>query len=331
MAIHNKLVSVIIPVYNAEKFLEDSINSVINQTYKNIEIILVDDGSDDGSASICKSFCEKDVRVKYFYKANGGASSSRNYGIEKAEGYYITFVDSDDKMICNCVERMVEATESTQSDLCVCGYEVLKAGGKMENPAPSDIISGQKNIANYFSKHFLKGVTSSVWGKLYKKEMIYKKFNTDFIMGEDILFNLEYIRNISKCCVIEECLYQYNQINPFSLVSNYRKVYFGQNKAACLEWLNMMDKLRLDDSFKINVFKRMTEALVNYCVFSVMNNCVKDSVKTIKETNDSIMNTAVKSSMRCFNIFQRFMLLLYTKRLYTALVCYIKVYLLIKK
>ena len=101
------LISVIVPVYNAEKYLRECLDSIVNQTYKNIEIILVDDGSTDGSGAICDEYADKDVRIKVYHIPNGGASNDRNLGIDNADGEYLMFVDSDDIILINKSSRVI--------------------------------------------------------------------------------------------------------------------------------------------------------------------------------------------------------------------------------
>lgn len=331
MAVNDKSVSIIVPVYNVEEYINGSIQSILNQTYGNIEVVLVDDGSEDSSADICKAFAESDGRVVYHRKQNAGVSSARNCGIELARGYYVMFVDSDDTVKPDCVERLVESIEEAQADLCICGYDVLTDSGKTSIPAPDDTLTGKVNITEYFSEHFLKGVTSSVCAKLYKKDLISSGFDTDITMGEDILFNLEYFRSISKCRLIPDCLYMYNQQNPSSLVKNYKEIYFVQNKSVCAAWLNWMDETGLDKSLKTNVYKRISEALVNYIIYVVTHGKTKDSVKAIKETLDDTVYEAVSGSAVCFNTVWKIMLGLYAKKRYTALVRYVKIYLLSRR
>lgn len=331
MAVQDKLVSIIVPVYNVEDYLENSICSILKQTYDNIEVILVDDGSVDGSAKICKAFGESDSRVICHFKDNAGVSSARNCGIELASGYYVMFVDSDDTIKPDCVERLVESIEATRSELCICGYDVLTPVRKISIPAPADTLCGKENIAKYFSTHFLEGVTSSSCAKLYKKDLILSGFDTDITMGEDLLFNLVYLQNISKCLIISDCLYQYNQLNPYSIVNNYKEVYFLQNKSVCQKWLNWTDELHLEKSLKTNVYKRITEALINYIIFIVMKDNYKDKIKAISETHDGTVGIAVSESARCFKPVQKIMLSLYAKKRYSALIWYVKAYLLSKK
>ena len=118
----NKLVSIIIPVYNVEKYLAECIESVLKQTYQNIEILLIDDGSPDNSGKICDEYEEKDSRVRVIHKENGGVSSARNVGLEQANGEYITFIDSDDFVSESYIEELYIALENGNSDLAFCKY-----------------------------------------------------------------------------------------------------------------------------------------------------------------------------------------------------------------
>ena len=117
-------VSIVVPIYNAEKFLTTTVDSIIAQTYKNIEIILVNDGSTDGSLALCQTFLEKDKRIKVVDKQNGGVSSARNCGIHTASGEFIMFVDSDDLIEKDACEKLVKNAIATKSDIVFCNYYV---------------------------------------------------------------------------------------------------------------------------------------------------------------------------------------------------------------
>ncbi|MEO3135266.1 glycosyltransferase family 2 protein [Turicibacter sanguinis] len=114
------LISIVVPIYNVEKYLEECLASIINQTYKNIEIILVDDGSTDSSSVICRKYAEQDKRIKLFTKKNGGLSDARNYGIDKSLGTYITFVDSDDLIASNYIEILYRAIDLSKTKMSIC-------------------------------------------------------------------------------------------------------------------------------------------------------------------------------------------------------------------
>ena len=122
-------ISVIIPIYNVEKYLEKCIDSVLAQTYRNIEIILVDDGSTDKCADICDSYLKKDSRVKVIHKVNGGLSSARNAGLDIAEGDFISFVDSDDFIEKEMLEKLYEALMEADADMAVCNFRWIDTNG----------------------------------------------------------------------------------------------------------------------------------------------------------------------------------------------------------
>lgn len=123
------MISVIIPIYNAEKFLERCLSSILAQSYCNYEVIMVDDGSYDRSANICKKYVQADQRFVYEYKANGGVSSARNYGINICEGQYISFVDADDYVSPLFLERLYNVMQLTKSDVCYCHAHDIDAAG----------------------------------------------------------------------------------------------------------------------------------------------------------------------------------------------------------
>ena len=121
-------ISVIIPVYNAEKYISDCLESVVRQTYKNLEILLIDDGSKDGSAGICQEWCKKDARIRLLQKENGGVSSARNLGLQEASGEYVTFVDADDWIGERMLERLRACIERDKSELAMCEFREVNHG-----------------------------------------------------------------------------------------------------------------------------------------------------------------------------------------------------------
>ena len=126
----NELISIIIPIYNVEKYLHCCINSVIRQTYKNLEIILIDDGSPDNCGKICDEYAKKDNRIKVIHKENGGLSSARNAGLDIAKGEYISFVDSDDYVAENFIEKLYKLCKENDADIAECDFYRIKANEK---------------------------------------------------------------------------------------------------------------------------------------------------------------------------------------------------------
>ncbi|RNL45780.1 glycosyltransferase family 2 protein [Paraeggerthella hongkongensis] len=126
----NPTISVVVPVYNVEKYVGKCIESILNQSYKSFELLLIDDGSTDGSAAICKKACERDPRIKYFYKQNGGLSDARNFGLERIRGAYVSFIDSDDWVERNYLEYLHDSIKLKDSDIATCVFMLCRENGK---------------------------------------------------------------------------------------------------------------------------------------------------------------------------------------------------------
>ncbi|WP_283680829.1 glycosyltransferase family 2 protein [Parablautia sp. Marseille-Q6255] len=167
-----ELISVIVPIYNVEKYLERCVNSLLNQRYRNIEVLLVDDGSTDKSGEICDSFQQVDTRVKVFHKKNGGVSDTRNFGIEKATGEYLAFVDSDDYVSSDYLGSLYTMLTQKNADIAMCSYQKTKSS-KIEyndNITAYDtaLISNEETLEKML---YRKGIDSYCWGKLYRKTL----------------------------------------------------------------------------------------------------------------------------------------------------------------
>lgn len=230
------LVSVVVPVYNAEFFLENSIQSIINQTYKNIEIILINDGSMDNSSVICNQYATKDSRIKVIHQENSGPSKSRNNGIDLAQGEYILFVDSDDTLDCSMIEKLVEAIKKDGSQLVLCGYNSI---GKSRNnrqkkgyPKFQELLTIKEFLIK-FGTYYKKSLINQVWNKLFITDLI-KKENIRFVenlnMGEDLLFILEYLKVCRKISIIKDPLYNYFISNNNSLTGNYKNSFYSNQQ-----------------------------------------------------------------------------------------------------
>lgn len=206
--------SVIIPVYNAEKYIKRSISSVVNQTYKNIEIILIDDGSQDKSRDICEEYSKNDNRIKVIYQKNSGVSVSRNVGIKNSIAPYIIFVDSDDWIENNMLEKLNKITEEMDVD-CIT-YNI-------NNIVKTGCISVKKMIKDFIKLIKTETINSSC-NKVYKREIIEKydvKFDKKIQIGEDLLFNLLYLSKIEDIYFLNENLYNYNRENVNSVTAKY--------------------------------------------------------------------------------------------------------------
>ena len=157
----DSLVSVIVPVYKVEKYLSKCLDSIVNQTYKNLEIILVDDGSPDNSGKICDEYAQKDSRIKVIHKENGGLSSARNAGLDIATGEYIAFADSDDSVHLDFVEKLYRAIKEENADIACCSVEdFIEDKNKIEcrGGGSSFIMTWAENPQMWFGTNFIKGI-----------------------------------------------------------------------------------------------------------------------------------------------------------------------------
>lgn len=215
----NELISVIIPIYNNEKYLDDCLNSIINQTYKNLEIILIDDGSTDASYKICEKYKEQDSRIVLIHKDNSGVADSRNLGLKASKGKYIAFIDSDDYIELNMFEKMHQEFLKNNIDICVCYYNKIY-GKKVVSQIYNKVID--ENNVNFYdlvlnTDYLIQGY---LWNKLFLKSSLKSYFNHDVFITEDLLFILQNYKENTKYKIIYEPLYNYRMQNDSALNSN---------------------------------------------------------------------------------------------------------------
>lgn len=192
------LVSIIIPVYNVEEFLVRCLDSVAAQNYQNIEVLLIDDGATDKSGAICDEYAVRDSRFIVFHKSNGGVSSARNLGIERANGEYICFVDSDDTVEPDMVQDMVKNAQEHDADITCSLLDVVEIDGTSRNlyKGKSGLYKNVEIITNYFTDQFVKDQMYGPYNKLFKSAIVKNKIFKPYKLGEDILFVFE----ILLCC-----------------------------------------------------------------------------------------------------------------------------------
>lgn len=223
------LVSIIVPIYNAEKYLEKCIESIVNQTYTNIEIILVDDGSPDNSAILCDEYAEKDGRIKVVHKANGGVSSARNAGLDIAQGDYVSFVDADDWIEPNYCSALL-AGRAEDAELVVAETVNIYEDRRVYPQIP---ISGRyslEGLKSDFQKLFSAGLINTPCAKLYRAETVDGlRFDESVALGEDILFNLAYMEKCENIVFIPNVIYNYNRMSEDSATKKLKDGYFEQS------------------------------------------------------------------------------------------------------
>ncbi len=255
-----EVVSIIIPVYNVEKYLEKCINSVLEQTFKDIKIILVDDGSTDKSPDICDKYSKKDERVCVIHKKNQGVSEARNTGINNANGKYVIFIDSDDCIDKDLVDKYIQLMERKKADFLLNRYRVI------DNQNVRDCIEFYKtgSITREQAFNFLfcqHGVFGSVWCKMFVLDVIKKnnlKFDASTRIAEDLLFNAQYMKFANSIVYINEPKYSY-YLRKDSALGNF---WLGYNEK-WFEYLWVMKQFLYNDKYSYITCKDTIKA--SYC------------------------------------------------------------------
>lgn len=220
-------VSVIVPVYNQRQCIEKCLNSIINQTYHNLQILVIDDGSNDGTDKLLDQYARKDSRIEVYHVENKGVSESRNYALCRVKGEYIQFVDADDEIKDNMTYTMVQAMLQNDVDMVICNY--VKQFSKLF--IYNMLLEKPKK---YTSKNYLIGTLKDpghhyygvVWNKLYKAEIVLSHkmlFDKKVTLGEDFIFNINYWLSSSNVLVLSNYLYIYNKTSEYSLSNKKNK------------------------------------------------------------------------------------------------------------
>lgn len=222
-------ISIIVPIYNAYKYLDRCINSLVNQTYKNIEIILLNDGSRDDSIKIINKYASEDKRIIVVDKENTGVSDTRNIGIKKATGKYICFCDADDMYDKDYIKIMYETIKQKNVDMVRCNYKIIDSNNKF-------ISKG--NLENISNKYNNKGIKDKIiplclngnmpcftYLLMIKKEKIDTYFKTDIAMMEDVVFYIELLLSVDSLYVVDDSLYtiMYNEKGATNNIKNYKR------------------------------------------------------------------------------------------------------------
>lgn len=224
----NEKVSVIIPVYNVEKFLSKCVDSILAQTYSDFEVILVNDGSKDKSLEICREYEKKDNRIVVVDKENEGAGFARNAGLDVATGKYIMFIDSDDWIEGNMLEYLVELINQTSAEVAICNYFTEMPDGSGRFVVPIN-MEGDTFITNDITKYIAilddENKFPYLWNRLYLRKIIEDnsiRFEKRFVTGQDLDFNLKYFRCVKTCILSNTPLYHYIKHGTGSLCARYK-------------------------------------------------------------------------------------------------------------
>lgn len=305
-------ISVIIPAYNAEKYIKKCLYSLLNQTYKNLEIIVVNDGSQDNTAKIVEQVQKEDSRIILINKTNSGVSETRNIGLKNATGKYIGFSDADDYLEKTMYEKLILSMEETNSDIAMCSYNIYNQGIKSQvlfpweeqtKVFPSKEIA-EKLLPLYIAK--LKNEQASIWGTvwrmLFKSEIIKNlKFEPKIKIAEDLLFIIDSFEKSNQVCAINECLYNYI-VYQTSAIGRYKD---DLNKTNELFHSKLIKKLKKLNFFEKNKIRYQLNR--NSMYTTSISNEVKNDRNNIFQKNvqiKSIINRFNKDSYIDRNIIK---------------------------
>lgn len=283
----NKKVSVVVPIYNVENYLNKCVATIVNQTYKNLEIILVDDGSTDNSGALCDQWKKKDSRIKVIHKDNGGLSSARNAGLSDATGNYIMFEDSDDWLEIDLIERCVKRIQQDNSDVVIFGYRKVdeKENTIEELTFGNDTFSNQ-SLMEQLHTRILEMSFGYAWNKLYDLNVIKNsgiENDGKIIDREDLVFNMHLISHWKKISYMEYVGYNYLQRNT-SLLHNSNLARLKNIGPFCekiyvIEIANDKVKRKV---YNMNVLHYLSDCIIKNIIWNDQLN-KKEKIQCIKQ------------------------------------------------
>lgn len=309
---NKNIISIIVPVYNSEKYVEICLESLKKQTYMDLEILCIDDGSTDNSPNIIKQYCSIDKRFKYYRTENKGVSNARNVGFEKSNGEYILFVDSDDWIDPETCKVAINVLLTNNADVVMWPYirEYGDLSLKKKIFNNNIVFEGEKietlrkALIGYVEKGLLKpdnmDALSTVWGKLYRKSIIKEvKFYDIKEIGsyEDGLYNIEVFENVKKLVYINCFFSHYRKNNSASLTSNYNSNLFKQRNKIYDLILQYIREKGLDSSYEIALNNRVVYEIL-YLGLNEMNrkaNCISHILELKKIMNSNRYEKARKN------------------------------------
>lgn len=280
------LISVIVPIYGVEKYLDRCISTIVNQTYKNLEIILVDDGSPDKCPDICDQWKDKDERIIVIHKKNGGLSDARNAGLEVASGEYISFIDSDDWVSVEFIRCLYDAVKNSNSEICEC--EVIRTN-TLNNV---DYSMTNFTVTSYTTEEAMKLLIRNtifhqhVWNKLYKKECLQNILFPKGKINEDEFWTYQVFGNVRKVSKIQCQLYFYFQRNESIMGKNYniRRLDGLEAKLERQEYIN-----------------HRFPSLNDIALTNMIQSCIYSGQMILLYMNDQEREKAMKRTISYFN------------------------------
>lgn len=267
-------VSVIIPIYNVEKYIDRGLTNFLKQTYQNFEILLVDDGSTDGSPALCEAWAARYDRIHVFHKENGGSGSARNFGIEKANGEYIYFFDIDDLADDTLLEYCVRTMDESDADMMVFSYrnKDVTTGQEYEIVMDDICIKSNDELRNAYVDQFVMKMNGFPWNKMYRRSFLnehHLRFE-DLLIQQDEVFNLSIYPHVTKMVISSKVLYTYYIYNKGNTRSRFIPNRFDIYLTVNSQFRSLIEYWQLDDN-RLNdyLYKRFYNGVLQCMLFNI--------------------------------------------------------------
>lgn len=291
------MISIIIPVYNVQAYLDECVCSVVEQSYRDLEIILVDDGSTDNSGRMCDGWAEKDRRIRVVHKPNGGLSSARNAGLDAAKGDYIAFVDSDDFVDKTMFSSLLKAfDEKMDVGVVCCGISQFKDEDYLDTNPFLKLYNRKFTLLEYWRLILKHKIDNAVWNKIYRRNVIENVRFREGVINEDILFNLEVLQNVSFLIYVPDTYYKYRiRAGSITRQANPRLFDFIDNAFFLKKVLLEEMKFPLTAEMEAYIYHEMTN-----CISTVEKYHSADKYREQKKyCKKYILNHPVRSFGNC--------------------------------
>ena len=280
------MVSVIVPVYKVEPYLDRCVRSILAQTYRDLEIILVDDGSPDRCGEMCDQYAALDGRVRVIHQNNAGQAAARNAGLEECHGEYVSFVDSDDEIDPRMISILESAIRQGAYDLAICGFKRFNPEEELR-PFLLKTLETRELTSSEIWQEVFGRLNNAAWNKLYRREVIGElRFAAGLIHGEDLIFNLQYIAGCKKAVMTDAPLYHYCVRSGSITKSGFRENRFDEidSKEMALELIQKYHPEEIENARKYCFRARMNVLRSVYC-----SGLEKDYASQIEECRDYVI------------------------------------------
>lgn len=312
------LISIIVPVYNAEKYLHRCIDSILAQTFSDFELLLINDGSKDNSGEICDEYAAKDSRVRVLHKENGGVSSARNRGLDNAKGEWIAFCDSDD-WVKDCYLENLYGYTNENLDLIISFPTYIYTDGTIKVSEYKEKIVNEQNFEEIFVEHSMHQNTSP-WSKLFRRVIIERmkiRFCEDMHIGEDLLFLYTYMLTTARIYISSDTNYMYSYDLETSLtkrINTFKSEYIGYKNVKNVI-ADLITKRNITSSFSI----QRLGWILGFYTRNVLNALYHDSTLIRKQRLETLKDLDVEPYFKYLHIpapKERFLMFLLKNRLY---------------